>query len=153
MQGNRHPHMTTTDVGTSLSPPPPHLLPPLLLQSAGSNYPRGKMPSHPVQFLLKSVVVRGRGKLIKKITLGVRTAGVVNSSRCQGQIRRRPALNGRLRKKADNSNGRQCTVNGSTQRQMSAEMLAAEMLAAEMSGDGGESRGSGGAIAAEQINK
>ena len=27
-----------------------------------------------------------------------------------------------------------------------------EMLAAEMSGDGGESRGSGGAIAAEQIN-
>ena len=147
MQGNRHPHMTTTDVGTSLSPPPPHLLPPLLLQSAGSNYPRGKMPSHPVQFLLKSVVVRGRGKLIKKITLGVRTAGVVNSGRCQGRIRRRPALNGRLRKKADNSNGRQCTVNGSTQRQMSAEMLAAEM-----SGDGGESRGSGGAIAAEQIN-
>ena len=61
-------------------------------------------------------------------------------------------MNGRLRKKADNSNGRQCTVNGSTQRQMSAEMLAAEMLAAEMSGDGGESRGSGGAIAAEQIN-
>ena len=44
------------------------------------------MPSHPVQFLLKSVVVRGRGKLIKKITLGVRTAGVVNSGRCQGRI-------------------------------------------------------------------
>ena len=87
MRGNRHPHMTTTDVGTSLSPPPPHLPPPLLLQSAGSNYPRGKMPSHPVQFLLKSVVVRGRGKLIKKITLGVRTAGVVNSGRCQGRIR------------------------------------------------------------------
>ncbi len=35
---------------------------------------------------------------------------------------------------------------------MLAEMLAAEMLAAEMSGDGGESKGSGGAIAAEQIN-
>ena len=92
------------------------------------------IPSRPV--LLKSVVVRGRGKLIKKITLGVRTAGVVNSGRCQGRIRLRPALNGRLRKKADNSNGRQCTVNGSTQRQMSAEMLAAEMLASEMSGDG-----------------
>ena len=30
--------------------------------------------------------------------------------------------------------------------------MSAEMLAAEMSGDGGESRGSGGAIAAEQIN-
>jgi hypothetical protein len=55
--------------------------------AAAANYPRGKMPSIPVQFLLKSAVVGGRGKLIKKITLGVRTAGVVNSSRCQGRIR------------------------------------------------------------------
>ena len=39
-------------------------------------------------------------------------------------------LNGRLRKKADNSNGRQCTVNGSGQREMLAEMSA----------DGGKSR-------------
>ncbi len=40
-------------------------------------------------------------------------------------------------------------MNGSGQRQMSAEMLVAEMLAVEMSGDGGESRGSRGAIAVE----
>ena len=56
------------------------------------------------------------------------------------------------KKKGKQQQRTECTVNGSGQRQMSAEMLAAEMLAAEMSGDGGESRGSGGAIAAEQIN-
>ena len=67
MQGHRRPNLTTPDMGTSSSPPPPHLPPPLLLPSAGSNYPRRKTSSHPVQFLLRSAVVGGRGDLIKKL--------------------------------------------------------------------------------------
>ena len=126
------------------------------------------MPSHPVQFLLKSVVVRGRGKLIKKITLGVRTAGVVNSGRCQGRIRwgggdgddeSMMAATGVERQTKKKGGQQQRTAVycerqrteadvggdvGGGRRQMSVEMLVAEMM-----GDGGESRGSGGAIAEE----
>ncbi len=75
MLGHRCPHMMTPDVGTLLSPPPPHLPPLLLLPSAGSNYPRGKKPTHPVQFLLKSVVLGGQGTLIKKITYRLELLG------------------------------------------------------------------------------
>ena len=35
------------------------------LHPTGSNYPIDSMPTHPVQFLLKLVVVEGQGKLIK----------------------------------------------------------------------------------------
>ena len=43
----------------------------IAVMEASTNYPRGQMPSHPVQRLLKSAVIGRGGDLIKKLPYGL----------------------------------------------------------------------------------